>query len=36
MFNILETLWNYFACKLVPHNLGSEVANNASSSSHIW
>jgi len=26
MFNIIETLWNYFTCKLLPNNLSSEVA----------
>jgi len=26
MFNIIETLWNYFTCELPPYNLGSEVA----------
>ena len=25
MFNIIETLWNYFACELLPNNLSSEV-----------
>jgi len=25
MFNIIETLWNYFARELLPDNLSSEV-----------
>jgi len=25
-FNIIETLQNYFTCKLLPYNLSSEVA----------
>jgi len=26
MFNIIQTLWNYFTHKLLPDNLSSEVA----------